>query len=123
MLYELQKQNVVNIFCTMAQVSEAEAQQYDSIINVSMHEVGLMLKDDAEIGGNADIIEYLCAAIAYYKYALIISSNNPQSFKAQDIAINCNNKAVIENAFCVRDNALTLAASFICDNSFCFKQM
>lgn len=119
----MNKDNIINIFKALANIDIDQIKQYIPIVDLSINEVNVMLKNNIDYEVNANRLESLCGAVAYYKYVLTQVCNQPEQIKAQDITISNSNQKNLLIAKQIRDDAFICVSDLIKDNNFYFRSV
>lgn len=106
-------------FAVLSSLGENEKEQYESLLYMSSEYVDSLLKNEED--ENNSRIVFLCAAKAFYQYALSNQFDGITSFKAGDVSYSLDASSCVENARAIYDFALEQCSALINDNNFAFK--
>lgn len=113
----MNKNSVAQVFCLMGNISVDEALTSMPIIALSIDEIKSRMRDQNDLEEYDELLTYVCAAHAYYRYCLIEYASQPQgSFSAGGVSINTSGHDNIERAKKLRDE-FWASASFLLTDS------
>lgn len=116
--------DISNIFSQFSGLSLQETLKYNFLINMAIIQVEQRLLDVSYINSHRDLLNHICAAIAFYQYALIINKNQLEgSFKAGDVSISTKNDKMLTGAKILKDDLLAMGSDILIDNDFIFRQV
>ncbi len=118
----IQFEKVLGAFSLLADIDATTARQNSIVVELAISEVNLMLKSGACNVDTHDRLCHACAAVAYYKYAVLLATRE-SGFTVGDIkmsALSVNNVTVAKQ---LRDDAIGSIADLIDCDSFAFVQV
>lgn len=108
---------------TLSNLPKTEAEQFLSIVDLSIAEVTIMLKDIVDQIQYANQLEALCGAIAFYKYTLLEICNQPDQIRALDITVVNSHKNNLALAKQLKEEAMLAVRDLLVDNHFYFRSV
>ncbi len=105
---------------TLSNLQTSDMAQFQTIIDLSIAEVTLMLKDTADQSQHANKLEALCGIIAFYKYTLLQVCNQPDQIRALDITVVNSSKDNLNFAKQLKEDAMLSVRDLLVDNHFYF---
>ena len=115
-------QTVTQGLCLFADITAAEAEKYAPIVEQAVAEVAAKLNEGADNEANADRLNLLCAACAYYRYILLTECGT-QDIKLGDVSVTGGSKNAVAAACAVKDEFTRACADLLRDDGFVFKQV
>lgn len=113
----MNKNSVAQVFCVMGNIAIDEALTSMPIIALSIEEVKSRMRDEADLEEYDELLTYVCASHAYYRYCLIDYASQPQgSFSAGGVSVNTSGQDNIDRAKKLRDE-FWASASFLLTDS------
>lgn len=95
---------VCEVFALIAGISMDEALAYVAIVRLAMSEVRGKLREGISEEEQKELLTYVCAATAYYRYACIESAKErAATIRTGEVSISNDPKAAIAAAKSVRD--------------------
>jgi len=112
-------QQVFQRFCELTGLSYDKAQGYRWLCNNAVEELNEMLVSNIDEQKCSGRLSAAAAAMAYYKYAIIMENSNVSSFKAGDITVAC--APCKEFAKEYLNQCLKSVALYVKDDNFIFR--
>lgn len=106
-------------FITLSLSSEEDANKQQSLIYMETEYINSLLKSSDD--ENNSCVVFLCAAKAFYRYALTNQSDGITSFKAGDVSYSVDTSSALENARAIYNFALEQCTSLIKNSCFAFE--
>ena len=108
---------VAQVFGLMGKLSMDEVLPLMPVVDLSIQDVTARLRDQTDLETHEELLTYVCAAHAYYRYSLIEAAASPAgSFSACGISVNNQTGTLVEQARRLRDEFWS-AAQFLLKDS------
>ncbi len=111
--------DVLNSFMNMSKLTAKECIEYHPIIKAAVYEVEQRLKSGVDKIKHNDILSELCAAIAYYRYNILLNTQN-SDIDIADIKVKINSSKEISSARHYKNELTALAKDLLDDNNLTF---
>ncbi|EEG31129.1 hypothetical protein CLOSTMETH_01229 [[Clostridium] methylpentosum DSM 5476] len=119
----MESNRITRLFARFARLEEGEAMEYRPLVDLAVAEIRECLREGVE---ESETLELVCAAQAYYRYALVRSASSPQgSFSANGVTVSRSGaQDEIDRARRMRDEFWAAASHLLCDRgAFTFCRM
>lgn len=118
----IETEKVLGAFALLADLDASEARSAQPLVEMSVAEVTLMLRSGACTDETHDRIAHACAAVAYYKYAVVCALREG-SVTVGDVKLTPAAAGTLTVAKQLRDDALGSIADLIDNDGFVFEQV
>lgn len=109
---------VLEQFASLAGLERSEAWRYSGLAEAVIAQVTARLRPDVDPAAESTRLSYLCAAVCYYKYALLQGGACEESVRALDVTVSQKLPDRCNSAQSIRDDALLLARDLLRDDQF-----
>ncbi len=113
---------VLQRLCLLADIEPQEAQRHSAVAEFAAQEMLKRLKRGTDTAQNEERVLMLCAANAYYKYALLAAGESG-SIRLGDVSVSGGGVREAECARALVEEFCAACADILCDSAFVFGRM
>ena len=114
---------VMQKLCVLADIEPQEAERYRAVAEFAAKQMLAGLRPGADTAHNEERIVMLCAANAYYQYALLCAAGESGSIKLGDVTVTSGGAREVACARALCEEFCAACADILSDRAFVFGQM
>ena len=119
----LELSHAIQAFGQLAGLDEQEGEQWRALCQSGLDTLKEMLRPGADTPENCHRLTMAAAAIAYYRYCLIVSGQEVHTLKAGDLQVSTDPGRSLEQAAALREEFLRGAQDCLCRAPVVFRQV